>query len=442
MGTYFKFSGGVKMGYLLRNGQILDGKNQLVKRDILIEDGLIKKMGENLPVDQHEVLDAEGKLITPGFVDLHVHLREPGGEHKETIATGTKAAVKGGYTTLAAMPNTRPVPDSSETMDWVQQKIKETANCRVLPYASITIRQIGQELTDFKELLDRGAFAFTDDGVGIQTAGMMLNAMKEANKYGAVIVAHCEDNSLLPKGGAFHEGEFTEKEGLPGIPSVSESVHIARDVLLAEAADARYHICHVSTKESVRVIKNAKRAGIKVTAEVSPHHLLLCDKNIKRNDTHFKMNPPLRSAEDQEALIQGLKEGTLDFIATDHAPHSAEEKKQEVELAPFGIVGLETAFPILYTELVLKEQRLTLQELVDMMTRKPSEAFDLPYGKLGEGALADITLIDLEREETIKAEEFVSKGKNTPFDGWICKGWPVATIFDGKLVYHKEESIV
>jgi len=430
------------MGYLLKNANILDGNNNLVETDILIENNVIRKVEKNIPAGGHKVLDADRKLVTPGFVDLHVHLREPGGEHKETIATGTKAAVKGGYTTLAAMPNTRPVPDSAETLELVQRKIKDTASCRVLPYASITTRQVGSERTDFETLLKGGAFAFTDDGVGVQSAGMMLNAMKEASRLGAVIVAHCEDNTLLPKGGAFHEGEFTKKEGLPGIPSVSESVHISRDVLLAEAADARYHVCHVSTKESVRVIRDAKRAGIKVTAEVTPHHLILSDKDIKPNDTHYKMNPPLRSEADREALIQGLKEGTLDFIATDHAPHSTEEKAQDVELAPFGIVGLETAFPLLYTELVLKEKRFTLQELVDKMTKTPAESFNLPYGTLVEGANADLTIVDLDIEEAINANEFVSKGKNTPFDGWVCKGWPIATIFDGKLVYHKEESLV
>ncbi|ANX12216.1 dihydroorotase [Fictibacillus arsenicus] len=430
------------MGYLLKNASILDGNNNLIKTDILIEKDMIKKIEENIPFDQHEVFEAEGRLVTPGFVDLHVHLREPGGEHKETIETGTKAAVKGGYTTLAAMPNTRPVPDTIETMEFVQQRIKETASCRVLPYASITTRQIGKELTDFSGLLEKGAFAFTDDGVGVQSAGMMLKAMKEASENDAVIVAHCEDNTLLPKGGAFHEGQFTEKEGLPGIPSVSESVHIARDVLLAEAANARYHVCHVSTKESVRVIKDAKRAGIKVTAEVTPHHLILSDKDIKSNDTHYKMNPPLRSESDREALIQGLKEGTIDFIATDHAPHSAEEKNQDVELAPFGIVGLETAFPLLYSELVLNQEILTLQELVDMMTSKPAVSFNLPYGTLLEGAKADLTIVDLNKEEAIDTKTFVSKGKNTPFDGRVCKGWPVATIFEGKLVYNKEESFV
>jgi dihydroorotase len=430
------------MGYLLKNANILDGNNNLMKTDILIEKDVIQKIEEDIPVGQHEVFEAAGKLVTPGFVDLHVHLREPGGEHKETIETGTRAAVKGGYTTLAAMPNTRPVPDTIETMEFVQQRIKETANCRVLPYASITIRQIGKELTDFSALLEKGAFAFTDDGVGVQSAGMMLQAMKEASKNNAVIVAHCEENTLLPKGGAFHEGQYTEKEGLPGIPSVSESVHIARDVLLAEAANARYHVCHVSTKESVRIIKDAKRAGIKVTAEVTPHHLILCDNDIKSNDTHYKMNPPLRSENDREALIQGLKEGTIDFIATDHAPHSVNEKNQDVELAPFGIVGLETAFPLLYTELVLNQKILTLQELVDMMTRKPAESFNLPYGTLVEGSKADLAVVDLKKEEVIDTKTFVSKGKNTPFDGRVCKGWPVATIFEGKRVYNKEESFV
>ncbi|MBH0170709.1 dihydroorotase [Fictibacillus sp. 18YEL24] len=430
------------MSYLLKNAKVLDGNNNLLQTDILIVDNRIQKVEKDIAIENHEVFDVEGKLVTPGFVDLHVHLREPGGEHKETIASGTKAAIKGGYTTLAAMPNTRPVPDSKETLALVQSKIKDTANCRVLPYASITTRQIGSELTDFETLLEGGAFAFTDDGVGVQSAGMLLSAMKEANRYGAVIVAHCEDNTLLPKGGAFHEGEFTKKENLPGIPSVSESVHIARDVLLAEAADARYHVCHVSTKESVRVIRDAKRAGIKVTAEVTPHHLILSDKDIKANDTHYKMNPPLRSEVDRQALIEGLKDGTLDFIATDHAPHSEEEKSQNVELAPFGIVGLETAFPLLYTELVVKKNLFTLQELVDKMTKKPSESFNLPYGKLEEGSLADLTIIDLEKEEKINAKDFVSKGKNTPFDSWNCIGWPVATIFGGKLVYQREESLV
>jgi dihydroorotase len=430
------------MGFLLKNANILDGKNNLLLTDILIEANRIQKIEKDISVDGHEVLETKGKLVTPGLVDLHVHLREPGGEYKETIETGTKAAVKGGYTTLAAMPNTRPVPDTAETMALVQKKIADTACCRVLPYASITTRQIGNELTDFDALLKGGAFAFTDDGVGVQSAGMMLQAMKEASRHRSVIVAHCEDNTLLPKGGAFHEGEFAEKENLPGIPSVSESVHIARDVLLAEAANARYHVCHVSTKESVRVIKDAKRAGIKVTAEVTPHHLILSEQDIPENDANYKMNPPLRSEADRQALIKGLKEGTLDFIATDHAPHSAEEKAQNTELAPFGIVGLETAFPLLYTELVVKEKIFTLQELVEKMTKKPAESFELPYGKLEEGELADLTIIDLEKEEKIDASKFVSKGKNTPFNGRSCKGWPVATIFEGKLVYSREESLV
>ncbi|MFC0188964.1 dihydroorotase [Fictibacillus aquaticus] len=429
------------MGQLLKNAKMLDGKNNLIQKDVLIENGVIREVYEQISEEGHEIWDLEGLLLVPGFIDLHVHLREPGGEHKETIESGTKAAVKGGYTTIAAMPNTRPVPDNKAMMDALMDRIEKTAHCRVLPYASITERQAGKSMTDFSELLRAGAFAFTDDGVGVQSAGMMLAAMKEANKCNTVIVAHCEDNTLLPKGGAVHEGMFAQKENIPGIPSVSESVHVARDVLLAEAADARYHVCHVSTKETVRVIADAKRAGIKVTAEVTPHHLLLSDSDIPGQDSNFKMNPPLRGTEDKEALLEALKEGVIDFIATDHAPHHEDEKAQGMELAPFGIVGLETSFPLLYTNLVLKG-KWTLQGLMDAMTRKPAEAFSLPYGKIEPGLAADLCVIDLNRKEIIDSKGFASKGKNTPFNGWECSGWPVATIVGGKIAYKKEEALI
>lgn len=333
------------------------------------------------------------------------------------------------------MPNTRPVPDTKEQMEWVQNRIKETSCVRVLPYASITIRQIGDEMTNFEALKEAGAFAFTDDGVGIQTAGMMYEAMKRAAAIDKAIVAHCEDNSLI-YGGSVHEGTFSKANGLNGIPSVCESVHIARDVLLAEAANCHYHVCHISTKESVRVVRDAKKAGIRVTAEVSPHHLLLCDEDIPGLDTNYKMNPPLRSPEDRAALIEGLLDGTIDFIATDHAPHTEEEKNTEMKLAPFGIVGLETAFPLLYTHFV-KNGSWSLKQLIDYMTIKPCEAFGLPYGTLQTGQAADITLIDLEKEAVIDKETFLSKGKNTPFNGISCTGWPVATIAAGKLAYEE-----
>ncbi|MCI4126011.1 dihydroorotase [Bacillus haynesii] len=423
------------MSYLIKNGFILDEKGEKVQRDIRVEGDAISEIGSLEAAFGETVIDADGLFVSPGLVDLHVHFREPGGEKKETIETGAKAAARGGFTTVAAMPNTRPVPDTKEQMEWLVNRIDETASVRVLPYASITIRQTGQEMTDFEGLKDAGAFAFTDDGVGIQTAGMMYEAMKKAASIDKAIVAHCEDNSLI-YGGSVHDGEFAKANGLNGIPSVCEAVHIARDVLLAEAAGCHYHVCHISTKESVRVVRDAKKAGIRVTAEVTPHHLLLSDSDIPGLDTNYKMNPPLRSPEDREALLEGLRDGTIDFIATDHAPHTEEEKQQTMSLAPFGIVGLETAFPLLYTHFV-KTGKWTLKQLHDYMTVKPCEAFGLPYGKLEAGRSADITLIDLEREEKIDKSTFLSKGKNTPFDGISCFGWPVMTMAKGKLVYQE-----
>ncbi|MEC2046008.1 dihydroorotase [Bacillus licheniformis] len=423
------------MSYLIKNGFMLDEKGEKVQRDIRVEGDAISEIGSLEAASGETVIDADGLFVSPGLVDLHVHFREPGGEKKETIETGAKAAARGGFTTVAAMPNTRPVPDTKEQMEWLVNRIDETASVRVLPYASITIRQTGREMTDFEGLKDAGAFAFTDDGVGVQTAGMMYEAMKKAASINKAIVAHCEDNSLI-YGGSVHDGEFAKANGLNGIPSVCEAVHIARDVLLAEAAGCHYHVCHISTKESVRVVRDAKKAGIRVTAEVTPHHLLLSDSDIPGLDTNYKMNPPLRSPEDREALLEGLRDGTIDFIATDHAPHTEEEKQQTMSIAPFGIVGLETAFPLLYTHFV-KTGKWTLKQLHDYMTVKPCEAFGLPYGKLEAGRSADITLIDLEREEKIDKSTFLSKGKNTPFDGISCFGWPAMTMAKGKLVYQE-----
>ncbi|MEI5906106.1 dihydroorotase [Bacillus spongiae] len=423
--------------WIIRNGKMLDENNELFSTDIRIQNGVITEMGGKLVSRGEEEWDAKGNLVAPGFVDLHVHLREPGGEKKETIETGTLAAAKGGFTTIAAMPNTRPVPDTVDHLTSLNQKINEKAHVRVLPYASITERQIGEKLTDFESLKNNGAFAFTDDGVGVQNADTMLQAMKKAQKLSASIVAHCEENTLIHDG-AIHEGNYSEEHNIPGIPSVCESVHIARDVLLAEATGCHYHVCHISTKSSVRVVRDAKRAGIPVTAEVTPHHLLLSEDDIPGNDANFKMNPPLRGKEDQAALLEGLLDGTIDFIATDHAPHTKEEKGEGMMLAPFGIVGLETAFPLLYTNLVEKGI-ITLKQLVDWLTIRPAETFNLPFGKITEGMTADITLIDLQSEKEIDPSTFLSKGKNTPFEGWNCKGWPIATWFNGKLVWEDEQ---
>ncbi|WP_417900609.1 dihydroorotase [Bacillus haimaensis] len=424
------------MTTLLKNGKWLNSKGEMEKVDVLIQNGKIANISSYIEATGTEqVIELDGNLVSAGFIDVHVHLREPGGEKKETIETGTMAAAKGGFTTICAMPNTRPTPDTKEQLEWLNNRIAETANVRVLPYACITTRQLGEELTNFEELKRSGAFAFTDDGVGVQDASKMLAAMKKAASLNMAIVAHCEENTLINKG-AVHEGKFSKEHGLNGIPSVCESVHIARDILLAEAAGCHYHVCHISTKESVRVVRDAKKEGIKVTAEVSPHHLLLSEEDIPGPDSNFKMNPPLRGKQDQEALIEGLLDGTIDFIATDHAPHTAEEKAEGMEKAPFGIVGLETAFPLLYTNFVEKGT-FTLKQLLDWLTVKPAEVFQLPFGKLEAGSPADLTIIELDRSAAIDPDSFLSKGKNTPFAGWECKGWPVMTIVDGKLVWQK-----
>ncbi|OHR54220.1 MULTISPECIES: dihydroorotase [unclassified Staphylococcus] len=421
---------------LIKNAKVLkDGK--LTEASILVEDDKVKEIAPEITVGSEvEVIDAKGRFAAPGLVDVHVHLREPGGEHKETIETGTKAAARGGFTIVCPMPNTRPVPDTVEHLEKLNKLIEDNARVRVLPYASITIRQAGSELVDFKGLAEHGAFAFTDDGVGVQTAGTMYEAMQQAAKLNKAVVAHCEDNSLI-YGGAMHEGKRSKELGIPGIPNICEAVQIARDVLLAEAADCHYHVCHVSTKESVRAIRDAKAAGIKVTAEVTPHHLLMTEDDVPGDNAMYKMNPPLRSKEDRDALIEGLLDGTIDCIATDHAPHAADEKAQPMTKAPFGIVGSETAFPLLYTHFV-KNGDWSLQQLVDYLTIKPAQIFDLPYGILEEGKTADLTLIDLEEEREIKAEDFHSKASNTPFIGYKVYGNPVLTMVAGEVAFKEE----
>lgn len=423
------------MKILLRNTQIIkDGK--LITTDIRIEDGKITEIGERLNVYNNDIIDVKGQFVAPGFVDVHVHLREPGGEHKETIETGTKAAARGGFTTVCPMPNTRPVPDSVENLDRLNSIIEAHAVVRVLPYASITKRQLGEDLVDFEALKEHGAFAFTDDGVGVQTARVMYEAMQRVAQLNMTIVAHCEDNSLI-YGGAMHEGKVSKELNIPGIPSICEAVQIARDVLLAEKANCHYHVCHVSSKESVRVIRDAKAAGINVTAEVTPHHLILNEEAITKDDAILKMNPPLRSKEDQQALIEALEDGTIDFIATDHAPHAQEEKDKPMMTAPFGIVGSETAFPLLYTHFV-KAGRWTLEQLVSYLSSKPCEVFNLPYGQLEVGHVADLAVINLEEAYSIKADDFFSKSSNTPFIGETVYGNVTQTFVEGQRVYQGE----
>lgn len=422
------------MKTLIKNGQIITANNQLTKATIWIEDGRIHAIGTSFDeADFDEVYDADNQLMTPGLVDVHVHFREPGFTYKETIATGSKAAARGGFTTVCAMPNLNPVPDTVETFQQVQAIIDKDAVIKVKQYAPITEALRSEQLVDQKALKAAGAFAFTNDGVGVQTAGTMYLAMKEAAANNMALVAHTEDESLL-FGGVMHQGAAAEKLGLPGILSATESSQIARDLILAEETGVHYHVCHVSTKESVRIIREAKKAGVHVTAEVTPHHLLLIDEDIPEDNGIWKMNPPLRGKADREALIEGLLDGTIDCIATDHAPHGLEEKNQSFLKAPFGIVGSETAFALLYTHFVATGI-FTLAQLVDWMTVKPAAIFGLEAGTLTIGKPADIAVFDIKNEGIINDKDFASKGVNTPFVGWKVKGSTRFTFVDGKLVY-------
>jgi dihydroorotase len=426
------------MGTWIINGLVSSGEQAATKTHLYIADGIIAKVVDagtevSIETEGHEVIDAQGCLLSAGLIDMHVHLREPGFEYKETIATGTQSAARGGFTTIACMPNTRPVIDTVDTVKYVLNKAANEGIVRVLPYGCITKNELGRELTDFTALQDVGVIGFTDDGVGVQSAQMMKDAMTQAAAMNMPIIAHCEDNTLV-EGAPVNEGSFADKHGLKGIPNESEAIHVGRDILLAEATGVHYHVCHVSTEQSIRLIRLGKQIGVNVTAEVCPHHLLLCEEDIPSMDANWKMNPPLRSRRDMEACIEALEDGTIDILVTDHAPHSEEEKARGMQLAPFGIVGFETAFPLLYTKFVLTG-RWSLAFLVERLTRKPAEVFNLASGRLQVGAAADITIIDLEREKTVDPGQFASKGRNTPFTGWKLKGWPRLTMVSGQVVW-------
>lgn len=433
------------MGTWIINGLIAQGTEvphisgeKPVNEHLYIENGKLAGImlaSEGLPeLSGHNVIDAAGKLVAPGLIDMHVHLREPGFEHKETIATGTRSAAKGGFTTIACMPNTKPVIDTAETVRLIYDKAEqEGSGVRVLPYGSITVRELCRELTEFEDLKKAGVIGFTDDGVGIQSAQMMKDAMNLAKSLDMPVIAHCEDDTLVV-GAPVTEGSFAKKHGLKGIPNESEAIHVGRDILLAEATGVHYHVCHVSTEQSVRLIRQAKQLGIHVTAEVCPHHLILSEEDIPGLDANWKMNPPLRSPRDVEALLEAVEDGTIDIIVTDHAPHSQEEKAKGMQHAPFGIVGLETAFPLMYTRFV-ETGRWSLSFLLDKMTAKPAEVFGLKSGKIEIGQDANITIIDLESEHPVNPEQFLSKSKNTPFAGWKLKGWPVLTMVGGTTVW-------
>ena len=364
----------------------------------------------------------------PGFCDLHVHLREPGFSYKETIRTGTQAAARGGYTAVCTMPNLNPVPDSLEHLAIQEQIIEADAVIHVYPYAAITVKEMGEELVPMEELAER-VIAFSDDGRGIQSKDMMRAAMERAKALNKLIVAHCEDNSLLHNG-YIHDGWYAREHGHRGICSESEWGQIARDLELAKETGCGYHVCHISSKESVEVIRKAKAEGVDVTCETAPHYLLLTEDDLQE-EGRFKMNPPLRSKADRDALIEGIQDGTIDVIATDHAPHSAEEKAQGLEKSAFGIVGIETAFPLLYTNLV-KKGIITMERLLELIVYAPRKRFGIPLSE------SDYSVWDLETETVIDSAEFLSKGKATPFDGWKVYGTCLKTVVNGNVVYEAE----
>jgi dihydroorotase len=363
-------------------------------------------------------------FIFPGFCDVHVHLREPGFSYKETIKTGTSACARGGYTAVLAMPNLSPVPDSVENLEKELSLIERDAKIKVLPYGAITVAQMGEQISDM-EGMAKDVIAFSDDGRGVQSESMMLEAMERARALGKMIVAHCEDNSLL-RGGYIHDGEYARAHGHRGICSESEWGPIARDVELVKKSGCAYHVCHVSTKESVEIIRRAKAEGVNITCETGPHYILLDDSNLME-DGRFKMNPPLRSPEDREAILKGVLDGTIDMIATDHAPHSAEEKSRGLEKSAMGVVGIETAFPLLYTNLV-KPGIMTLEKLVEIMSVVPRERF-------GIDSDAGFTVFDLESEYDINPDEFISMGRATPFEGEHVFGKCLLTVYNGQTVY-------
>ncbi len=400
---------------------------------VVVRCGKIEQIAPEVEIlEGDKVVDCSGKIVVSGLVDLHVHLREPGFEAKETIASGTAAAAHGGFTTVCSMPNLNPAPDTVEHLQQQLDAIKRDAVVKVLPYATITRERYGRELVDFAALKPMVA-GFSDDGSGVQSGDMMRAAMVEAVKTDAIIAAHCEVNELL-KGGYIHDGEYAAQHGHKGICSESEWQQIERDIELASETGCRYHVCHISTKESVALIREAKRRGVKITCETGPHYLTMCDMDLKE-EGRFKMNPPIRSAEDRDALVEGLKDGTIDVVATDHAPHTLEEKSRGLAGSAMGVVGLETSFAVIYTKLV-REGVISLEKAVEVLSEAPRRIFNLGGG-LYEGEAADIAVFDLNAEYDVNPEDFHSKGRSTPFEGWHLWGECCLTMVDGKIVWNK-----
>lgn len=422
------------MTILIKNGRLINPSENLDKvMDIFVEDGIIKEKAESIEKQADTVIDAAGCYVMPGLIDLHVHFRDPGLTYKEDIETGSKAAAKGGFTTVCCMPNTKPVVDNVETVKYIIEKGEKMGLTNVLPVGAVTKNMAGVEITDVEELKKAGICAISEDGKSVMNSGVYRKAMKNAAKANVPVLAHCEDINLV-EGGVINLGDKSSELGVKGISNAVEDVIAMRDIMLAKETGATLHLCHCSTKDSVEMVKRAKEEGIKVTAEVCPHHFSMCSDDITSNDGNFKMNPPLRAREDMEALIKGLQDDIMDVISTDHAPHSAEEKAKDLEHAPFGIVGLETSVALTVTNLV-KKGYLTPMQMAAKMSYNPAKVLGIPKGTLDEGKIADITIIDPDKEYTIDVNTFESKGKNTPFDGYKVSGEVEYTILNGKVVY-------
>ncbi|HWB29142.1 MAG TPA: dihydroorotase, partial [Vicinamibacterales bacterium] len=429
------------MRVLLKSVHLVDpaaGRNGTF--DVLVDGDRVSRVGKDLPVDGASVVELPASfVVTPGLIDIHVHLREPGQEHKETIATGTASAVAGGFTSVACMPNTDPINDSASVTEFIVKRAAEAGLARVYPIGAVSIGSKGQQLTEIGDLCKAGCVAITDDGRPVQTALLMRRALEYASMFGIPVIDHCEDPSL--KGdGVMHEGPTATTLGLRGIPGIAESVMVERNISIAEITGGHFHVAHMSARQSLRAVRDGKSRGVRVTTEVAPHHFLLTDAAIAERggyDTNFKMNPPLREAADRDAMIEGLRDGSIDVIATDHAPHHADEKALEFDRAPFGIVGLETAVPLCVDRLV-HAGLISMPRLVELLSTNPARVMRLPGGTLTDGGPADITILAPDAPVTVRAASFRSKGRNTPFEGWSLKGAVAATIVGGRAVYVNE----
>lgn len=413
---------------ILKDGTVVNA-DSIVKADVVIDDGIIKTVERDVNEPDAEVIDCYGKLIFPGFIDMHCHLRDPGQTYKEDIESGSKAALAGGYTAVCCMPNTKPPIDNAALVKYVRTRSAECDGAEIYPIGCITRGMEGKELCEYGLMKAAGAVAVSDDGLPVQNGAVMLNALKYAKTFNLTVISHSEDKSISGNG-VVNEGENATASGLRGIPRSAESAAIAREVLLAEEAEASIHIAHVSTAQSVDIIRNAKKRGVKVTCETCPHYFSATDDEILSYNTNAKINPPLRTESDVEAIIAGLTDGTIDVIATDHAPHHADEKKREFDFAPFGTVGLETAFSLAYTNLVMNDV-LSLSDVARLMSKTPARILGLPGGEIKAGARADIAVIDPDEEYTVDPQTFKSKGKNTLFDGWRLKGRVIKVFVGG-----------